>query len=385
VLGERLVHVRRETRYRAIPGERFRVKREDALRGRECGCPFTEKKLFENYIACLRALGELEMETEADDEEEEWADSNAFNLDFSTLENPDVLEYFDFDSFLNQSGGDYFGDFDMGGVGEVNGTTEMGLGLGGLTEDQSQSHNQIQILNLDFSTTENFDFDAFLNQGGEDSRRTHEIPDHLSAGGNVFALPDSLATLTPRRRKRALLDALDSIPHSACFTGSKLSLQLLRSCRQIYGEANAIFWSSNTFSFSSPDGLTRFMKARPLFTRAMITKMHLYAVSHETLHGWSQSFRTRLVSSLRGLRVLHVHVLRIGQNDNRFSVDELLDAFAPFCGLGLRDVTVVMPLSRTNGLNDLPVDDCVESVERVRGRLMGSVPVAAVGDESVTA
>jgi hypothetical protein len=53
-----------------------------------------------------------------------FADSQAFNLDFSTLENPDVLENFDFDSFLNQSGTDDLGadnfgagfDFDMNGI-----------------------------------------------------------------------------------------------------------------------------------------------------------------------------------------------------------------------------------------------------------------------------
>lgn len=53
-----------------------------------------------------------------------FGDSQAFNLDFSTLENPDVLENFDFDSFLNQSGtddlgGDNFGagfDFDINGM-----------------------------------------------------------------------------------------------------------------------------------------------------------------------------------------------------------------------------------------------------------------------------
>lgn len=38
----------------------------------------------------------------------------AFNLDFSTLENPDVLENFDFDSFLNQNGEpDFVGDFNL--------------------------------------------------------------------------------------------------------------------------------------------------------------------------------------------------------------------------------------------------------------------------------
>lgn len=44
------------------------------------------------------------------------ANDQSFNLDFSTLENPDVLENFDFDSFLNQSGdADFGGDFGLGG------------------------------------------------------------------------------------------------------------------------------------------------------------------------------------------------------------------------------------------------------------------------------
>lgn len=392
VLGERVLHVWREFRYRAIEDGRLKAEREDAFQGRECGCPFTEKGLFENYMACLKTLGELEMETEADGGGEE-LDGDAFNLDFSTLENPDVLENFDFDAFLNQSGGGEFHvegfgaelAFDAGGEGEVNGRTEMGLDPGGLTGDQSHHQDQEQIFNLDFGTTEYFDFDAFPNQDREDSRWTHELPDHYFAGGNVLALPDSLATLRPRHRKRALLDALDSIPHSACFPGtqsrqprSELSLQILRSCRQIYDEANAIFWSSNTFSFSSPDDLTRFMKARSLFTRAMITKVHLDVVSQEILAGWSQSFRKWLVASLRGLRVLHIHVSAAYLRSHRCFVDELLDTFTPFCWLGLRDVTVVIPFSRTKGLNDLPADDCVESVERVRGRLMGLVPVGAV-------
>ena len=55
------------------------------------------------------------------------AGDQAFNLDFSTLENPDVLENFDFDSFLNQSGeGDFGGDFSLGG--------DTGFGLDGVTD-----------------------------------------------------------------------------------------------------------------------------------------------------------------------------------------------------------------------------------------------------------
>lgn len=45
------------------------------------------------------------------------ANGPEFNLDFSTLENADVLENFDFDSFLNTSADDTFnftGDVDLG-------------------------------------------------------------------------------------------------------------------------------------------------------------------------------------------------------------------------------------------------------------------------------
>lgn len=399
MLGERVVHVRQEFWYRPTADGTMGAKREDALQGRRCACPLTEKGLSANYMACLKALRELEMEMEtAADEEGEDLEMQTFNLDFSGLEYPDVLESFNFDDFLNQSGGDHFlGEgvgaelaLDAGGEGEANGGAGTGLGAGGLTGDQSHRPDPEHIFPLDFSTTENFDLDAFLNAGREDSSWPHEFPDPGLASGNLYARPDALPALRPRHRKRALLDALDSNPHAACFPGtwatrppSTLALHILRSCRQIYGEASAVFWSSNTFSFSSPDDLNRFMKARALFTTAMITKMRLDVVSQGTLGAWSESFRRWLGSSLRGLRLLHLHVSAAYLRSPRRFVDELLDTFKPFCALGLRDVTVVIRLGRTEGPNDLPADDYIESVERVRGRLMGLVPEGAVCDERV--
>lgn len=48
-----------------------------------------------------------------------YAGDNSFNLDFSTLENPDVLENFDFDSFLNQGESDFTTDFGFAGDGNI--------------------------------------------------------------------------------------------------------------------------------------------------------------------------------------------------------------------------------------------------------------------------
>lgn len=62
-------------------------------------------------------------------------------------------------------------------------------------------------------------------------------------------------------------------PHSKCddSVGSlygdreMLHLQILRSCRQMYIEANQIFWSSNTFSFDESTALKCFMGHEPSY------------------------------------------------------------------------------------------------------------------------
>lgn len=335
VLGERVVHIRKAP---------FTVPlswNHNILQGRECGCTFTETGNFQNYMACLKALGELEMNMEPEKEEKSSA-GELFNLDFSTLENPDVLGTFDFDSFLNQADSD---DFDV-------------------------------------------DFDSFLNQADANDSRGAAFPDYarIDHDGETpyecFTLPDGLpglATLEPKQRKIVLLDALQSNPHAACkgmLPGTqsrrsrpRLSLNLLRASRQIYGEAKAVFWSSNTFSFSAPTDFVRFFKAPSRTTRAQITKLHLDLVPGGIHDAWMGAIRKKgLVSTLRGLKELHIHVTDEFFNGRSYSSNFFTHAFAPFCGLMLKDATVVVADVKKFG-------EYTEIIERVRKSLMGQGPV----------
>lgn len=52
----------------------------------------------------------------------------------------------------------------------------------------------------------------------------------------------------------------DTIYKESCYFGHEtMRLSVLRSCRQIYVEANNMLWTSNTFSFADPTTFERFM------------------------------------------------------------------------------------------------------------------------------
>lgn len=48
-------------------------------------------------------------------------------------------------------------------------------------------------------------------------------------------------------------------------SGRKLQLELLRSCRQVYVEANSILWETDTFAFNESHTFDMFFKNRPSF------------------------------------------------------------------------------------------------------------------------
>ena len=303
------------------------------LRARECACPFTERALFERYLALLGRMAELEDVAEEKEEEESegsaglqpfdmyFGDSQAFNLDFNTLENPDVLENFDFDSFLNQGGSN---DFHIDGFG----------------------------------------------------------PRYYEANPlRYFALPDSLSTLSPKIQKQRLHAALNENPHEACYlmfprnpTHQSLpqvgfSLVPLRVCRQMYGETKAVFWSTNTFSFESPDDLLYLMKGRPLLVRNMVTKLHL-VIEHVT--SWGMHLSPRPEIRLEGLKELHLSVSALEAWNLKGCESEILELLGLWRGRGLRDVTVV---ARTAGnYRDIIGESYKERIEitkRMRAELMG--------------
>ena len=85
----------------------------------------------------------------------------------------------------------------------------------------------------------------------------------------------------------------------------EMHLGILRTCRQIYTEANQVLWESNIFSFNDVPSFTRFMRERTNFQKRLIKKLRLVVVF--ALHGtplWSDAITMPLIRSLQGLREL---------------------------------------------------------------------------------
>jgi hypothetical protein len=361
VLGERVVHIR--TTPSPLQYESGRKKGEWCiLEGRECACPFTEKEIYENYMVCLKALREVEKEIEPEEEfnfqddgqtilpdfSNFQDDGQTILLDFSTLENPDVLENFDFDSFLNQTSTDNF--------------------------------------NTDIFNTDGFSTGAFNGTPFPDYART----DHDGETSyECFSLPSGLDTLEPKHRKRVLLYALQSNPHAACKAmrpgishrpPRKLSLCLMETCRQIYGEAKAVFWSSNTFSISSGGDFYVFLTEQSAFTRGLITKMQLDFVPAGIHVAWVEAIcKTRLVASLRGLRELHLRVTDDSFNNVPRSAEFFLASLKPFCGLGLKVATMVIACWTPSWrMSAWPVDEHIEIIQRVMRSLIDKESLSTI-------
>ena len=55
----------------------------------------------------------------------------------------------------------------------------------------------------------------------------------------------------------------------------RMHLTVLRTCRQIYHEANHVLWSTNLFSLHNPDAVLQFMSRRTTDQLALITKLRL--------------------------------------------------------------------------------------------------------------
>lgn len=89
----------------------------------------------------------------------------------------------------------------------------------------------------------------------------------------------------------------------------KLRLEVLRTCRQVYSEANPILWSTNTFSFEDQYSFTHFVDVRSAVQKRLLRCIRLTMVlSHPRGNMWNDALSMAVVKSLRGLRVLHVHI-----------------------------------------------------------------------------
>ena len=79
---------------------------------------------------------------------------------------------------------------------------------------------------------------------------------------------------------------------------------LLRTCRQIYAEANQVLWETNVFSFNDVPSFTRFMSSRSGFQKRLIKKLRLAMNWLEDVDSWDSVLSMALMRSLQGLREL---------------------------------------------------------------------------------
>lgn len=94
-----------------------------------------------------------------------------------------------------------------------------------------------------------------------------------------------------------------------CEFHEMMRLSVLRSCRQIYVEANQILWTTNTFSFTDGTALKRFMMTRTINQKRLIKSLRLQMEwDMYTAKEWNSALNMALVRSLSGLRRLRLRI-----------------------------------------------------------------------------
>lgn len=88
-------------------------------------------------------------------------------------------------------------------------------------------------------------------------------------------------------------------------------IQVLQACRQIYTEANPMFWATNTFSFRDPGEYRGFMEDRTSAQKATLTKLHLDMdwADRSYGHAWEMyGSSLAMIRGFRNLKSLSIHI-----------------------------------------------------------------------------
>lgn len=87
-----------------------------------------------------------------------------------------------------------------------------------------------------------------------------------------------------------------------------MRLTVLRTCRQVYVEANSILWATNTFSFRDAVPFKRFMMTRTIHQKRLIRNVRLEVglISLGMVTPWNSALNKAMVRSLSGLRSIRV-------------------------------------------------------------------------------
>ena len=150
---------------------------------------------------------------------------------------------------------------------------------------------------------------------------------------------------------------------------NKTNLEILRTSRQVYVEANPLFWSTNKFMFTDPTAFKLWMKGRTTYEKRLIRSIQLMMhISNKSepgkrRHNWNNALCEGTVKSLSGLRDLrlrirqHLHYSTRGYQD--INIDYMLKnallGVERFAKLPLKDVqvSIINLLKRGNG--DFPL------------------------------
>ena len=88
-----------------------------------------------------------------------------------------------------------------------------------------------------------------------------------------------------------------------------LSLTVLRSCRQVYCEANDMLLTTNTFAFADPTSFKQFLSTRTPYQKRLIRRLRFY-MNWCMLEpsAWNSALTMPTIRSLSGLRHLRLQI-----------------------------------------------------------------------------
>jgi len=129
-----------------------------------------------------------------------------------------------------------------------------------------------------------------------------------------------------------------------------LRLNILRTCRQLYVEANPLLWQTNTFSFDQGQDFKLFVQGRNTLPKRLLRKVRIdMRLCHLGPNPWGDALSMGIIRSLKGLRTLHAHIgyeftnymvdrWSLGDENQKTSIGGLLKLMV----LPLETVTVMM-------------------------------------------
>lgn len=125
-----------------------------------------------------------------------------------------------------------------------------------------------------------------------------------------------------------------------------LPLRILRSCRQIYTEANQILWSTNTFSFDEGIAFKCFIGTRTLIQKRALKKLRFQMYWHQGGHkDWNSALNIALIRSLHGLRHLRLSIeYSLASKDYQFTKKNFTGPYRTIFKGGLEKIAT-LPLT----------------------------------------